>query len=280
MDKPQYVDSYVALLDILGFKNYTKKKGFYHVLNMLRNITDFSNYVLKSPTNVLTEEMLSTVTINIISDSIFISVPKSTERSLEILLLLVDTLSFLLTYHYEVLIRGGISEGDYYADETLAFGPALVEAYELENSLAIYPRIILTRKTMETYTKNLKPDVIEWLYELVTLDADDQVFFADYIGFALIKISTDVQQGKTTIIDAENFFKKIKLFIEDELVINNDKHVREKYLYFRKYYNTIINSLTEKFGFAFPIELIFGEEYRKHKTKYEIDELIDDDIIP
>ena len=126
MNNPQYTDSYVALLDILGFKEYTNKNGFSYVLNMLRDITKFAQMVLKSSNDIISEHMLNTVTLNIISDSIFISVPKSTERSLEILLLVVDHVVSLLTYKYEVLIRGGISEGDYYADSTLAFGPAFI----------------------------------------------------------------------------------------------------------------------------------------------------------
>lgn len=272
MNNPQYTDSYVALLDILGFKEYTNKNGFSYVLNMLRDITKFAQMVLKSSNDIISEHMLNTVTLNIISDSIFISVPKSTERSLEILLLVVDHVVSLLTYKYEVLIRGGISEGDYYADSTLAFGPALVKAYTLESSLAVYPRIILTRETLETYTKNLTIDIIEWLYELITLDADEQIFFADYIGFAFIKISDEVQKNRITIMDAENFFKKIKLFIEDELATRTEKQVREKYLYFRNYYNYTINYLTSKFGYSFPVELIFNEKSNNY-------EFIDGEII-
>jgi hypothetical protein len=40
-------------------------------------------------------------------------------------------------------IRGAVTLGDFYIRDGFLYGPALVEAYRLENTVAIHPRIIL-----------------------------------------------------------------------------------------------------------------------------------------
>ncbi|WP_445488820.1 hypothetical protein [Rhodopseudomonas sp. RCAM05734] len=42
------------------------------------------------------------------------------------------------------LIRGGVSKGPLYHSNGVVFGSAMVEAYELESRVAIYPRVVLS----------------------------------------------------------------------------------------------------------------------------------------
>src|SRR5262249_8589289 len=44
-----------------------------------------------------------------------------------------------------LLIRGGIAKGPLYHDDSIVFGPALIEAYQLETGVAKFPRVILSR---------------------------------------------------------------------------------------------------------------------------------------
>jgi hypothetical protein len=39
--------------------------------------------------------------------------------------------------------RGGMALGPFYADEEFIYGPALIEAYEIESRMAIFPRVVL-----------------------------------------------------------------------------------------------------------------------------------------
>lgn len=41
------------------------------------------------------------------------------------------------------LVRGGITIGDLYIDDTFVSGKALIKAYELESKIAIYPRVVI-----------------------------------------------------------------------------------------------------------------------------------------
>ena len=47
-----------------------------------------------------------------------------------------------------VLVRGGMSLGDLFAskENSIVFGPALVDAYKLESQSAVYPRILIDRR--------------------------------------------------------------------------------------------------------------------------------------
>ncbi len=45
-----------------------------------------------------------------------------------------------------ILVRGAITVGELYHSDNVVFGPALIEAYELESKLAHYPRIIVPDK--------------------------------------------------------------------------------------------------------------------------------------
>lgn len=47
------------------------------------------------------------------------------------------------------LVRGGITIGDFYIDDMFVWGAALVKAYELEEKIAVYPRVILDEKNQK-----------------------------------------------------------------------------------------------------------------------------------
>lgn len=46
-------------------------------------------------------------------------------------------------------MRGAIVEGDFYHDEKFVYGKALVEAVNIEENVAIYPRIIIQKQIQE-----------------------------------------------------------------------------------------------------------------------------------
>jgi hypothetical protein len=44
------------------------------------------------------------------------------------------------------LVRGGATVGNLYHSNGIVFGDALIEAYRLESSVAVYPRVVLSQK--------------------------------------------------------------------------------------------------------------------------------------
>lgn len=241
-----YNNYFVAAIDILGFSQYVRNNSFNRVNNVFTDIKKFTNLVLKYPNELFTKEMLDTVTLNIISDTIVIAVPEDTYRSLEILLLIVDTIVFNFFRKYKLPCRGGIAYGEFYSDGNIAFGKAFVDAHELECLLAVTPRIIYPRSVYDVYAKKLSDEELSDLNELKCLDADDELFFADYFGFAMLRCTYDVSHGYMEQEKAEAIFEDICREIEDELCTRTDKRVRDKYIYMRDYYNDCLDDLRYK----------------------------------
>lgn len=255
-----YTDSFVAFIDILGFKNYILNNSFQYANDLFTDIKNFANQLLKSDNDVFTKEMLNTVTLNIISDSIVISIPKTTRYSLEILLLVINTIVFNILREYGLTCRGGISEGFFYSDNEVAYGPALVAAYNLENSVAVYPRIVFTREVYTVYCKLCDEDDLKNLYDIKALETDDELYIADYIGFAIGRVACDVIEGRIPKRYAEALFEHIPNIIEDVLACNTDRKIREKYLYFRDYYNGCLKEITKSHTLPFNVDYIFGKD--------------------
>ena len=70
-----------------------------------------------------------------------------------------------------MLIRGAVVVGKMHIDDNSILGPAIVEAHRIENSVAVYPRIIVDHSVMEKL-----PFAIAWKRNF------DLYFFEDYDG--------------------------------------------------------------------------------------------------
>jgi hypothetical protein len=69
-------------------------------------------------------------------------------------------------------LRGGVTRGPIYIDENLVFGPALVEAYELEHKVAKYPRVVVHEKLRAL----LRSEQHLWF------EADDHILSLNYLA--------------------------------------------------------------------------------------------------
>jgi hypothetical protein len=73
--------------------------------------------------------------------------------------------------------RGAVTAGALYHRDRLVVGPALVKAYQLEQSVAIYPRVILDEAAMERWREEFRPGSAHpHLGSLVKQDRDGQYF--------------------------------------------------------------------------------------------------------
>lgn len=137
----------VAYLDILGIaarmkEGYERQKL---AMNKLHNLYTFSMDISKR----IAMEGYSDINFKIFSDNIII-VKKLSEqadkRLLDIRALLYCVANFQCSAVSDSvgwLVRGGISVGELFIDETMVWGEALLKAYDLESNSAIYPRILL-----------------------------------------------------------------------------------------------------------------------------------------
>lgn len=145
-----YTECYVAFLDILGFKNHIDKANFEEIHEIFRTVVEFKPHQLTKNTNVYSE-----VKVTVMSDSIVVYIDASIEDGFIALTDVCSQIQFkLLNRKTPILLRGGIAKGTLYHKDNILFGQGLTKAYMLENTLAVYPRIIFTEETREEALNN------------------------------------------------------------------------------------------------------------------------------
>lgn len=85
-----------------------------------------------------------------------------------------------------MFLRGGITFGQVYWDDTTVFGPGIVDAYQTESNFAVFPRIVVGPTVLHAILKGqILPyhDLDEELAYLRTMisQAEDGVWFIDYL---------------------------------------------------------------------------------------------------
>ncbi len=140
--KIDYIDSYVAFLDVLGFKEMVNNKNK-KILNIYFEVI---NEVINDLKNKLSKRNLGYI---VISDSIILTIPKSGNNNEDIKILrqlcvAISKIQKELAIN-NIWIRGAVTSGDTFFDQenNQIVGPAYINAYLLEEKLAKYPRVIL-----------------------------------------------------------------------------------------------------------------------------------------
>ncbi|MYY44358.1 MULTISPECIES: hypothetical protein [Weeksellaceae] len=200
-----------CFIDILGFRkhiddtlndddsdNIEKIESIKKILDMSKKLTD-------------DEGLSKTKVITYFSDSIVISYEFSEISQL------FHTLNDLLFVSFELanrgyLTRGGVSIGKLIHTDEFIFGPALVNAYELESKKAIYPRIIIDSKVIENGIKyrqdhHSQEEELDYIMKILTED-DDKNYYIDYIA----KASSEFDDQET---GPYKYFEKLKSFLDN-----------------------------------------------------------------
>ena len=109
-------------------------------------VDDQPNQKLRAPRYGYVDRYCAFIDILKISDAVAIST-LATGGGLVRLFQVIEALAVdLLKEGY--FIRGALTKGTLYHDDTTAFGEALIRTYELENTVARYPRVMITRDVM------------------------------------------------------------------------------------------------------------------------------------
>ena len=134
--------SVISFLDILGGK---------HIIE--QNADESLNLVYKSYTEAIAryknmaDPDFVLPNINIFSDNITVScqLDDNFDNALECIMSVILFCTTLTAQFWAngLLIRGGITIGYCFSDNLMVWGKALVRAYEIESTIAIYPRIVI-----------------------------------------------------------------------------------------------------------------------------------------
>ena len=213
----------VLFIDILGFRkivqncqeNPSNIQNIYEVLTIIK--THFSNF--------------TDIQILQFSDSIAISFKANDPGSVIAVIGGIQSLiKRLIIKGY--LLRGGLTYGDIYHDSNVIFGPAMINAYDLESTLAIYPRIIIDKEIIEFGRKYL-PDffnenMTNYIFNYVSEDNDEK-YYIDYFDKG-VETFWEITENE------KEFIHSLKQLIENGLK-EEDKSVLRKYVWMKDKYN-------------------------------------------
>ena len=140
-----YSERYVAFIDILGFSETVKRSKtdprLYDAL--VRVLSDIQ------AREAIEGEEEADFQFQSFSDSIVLS-SATGAKGLAYLLAAIHRLALDLMQE-ALLIRGGIAKGKLYHKKGVMFGPAFIEAYRTEQTIAKYPRVVLSKQTYEDH---------------------------------------------------------------------------------------------------------------------------------
>lgn len=142
----KHQESLIAYFDILGYKELVKNKTFSDK-EFIKNLKQMTKTTYKS--KKFEHEGLSQWNIYSFSDNYAIVINYSSNG---IITMLSELIYFIAQIQcdflsiYGILIRGSITKGNVYTGKKFIYGDGLIKAYELENSVSIYPRIVIDKE--------------------------------------------------------------------------------------------------------------------------------------
>lgn len=131
----------VAFIDILGSSEAIKRDANAS-LNVVHQAYKKS---LEGFSKIVTDVRFQPA-VKIFSDNIVVAVPCEDKRFEPVAFLAVAVMSAVIQVEFLKkgwLIRGGICTGSFFADDIMVWGKGLVDAYAMENTVAVYPRIVI-----------------------------------------------------------------------------------------------------------------------------------------
>lgn len=150
------VDSYdretstyvVAYLDILGVTSRMQQK-IENQIEPLNKLYNLYTHIIELADGEKGIKKYADIKFRIFSDNIIIAKKLSSQKQKRINDI-EDLLNCVSNFMCSAvgdsvgwLLRGGITIGDFYINDTIVWGPALLRAYELEDKIANYPRVLI-----------------------------------------------------------------------------------------------------------------------------------------
>lgn len=230
---------YVGFLDILGFKKIVCEKEQQDILDIFEQIQHIIN-------NLKRKFDIIPIFYRIMSDSIVVACDDSIPPALAVVLYCCARIQELLLTK-GILLRGGVSHGEFYYNETIMFGKGLVSAYELENNLSKYPRIVVDTGSIIEYKKKMKDTEVYFeLFKLLEKDTQD-IYYIDTALLYLHDIPTKELVYR---------IKKIEELLENNLInIKLPLSVREKYIWIKDEFNDFMKRNPEYSDYQIKIDV-------------------------
>lgn len=216
----RYTRRVVAFMDILGWSDAIARSVRDKALRerMLNAVWALHSLAAHDAADIAEwERPLPDDQVSLFSDSVIISYPLRHKQDITRMIRQVCSYQEMMLMSGFVL-RGGITTGLAFHEQTLAIGPALLEAIELEK-IANYPRIIVDNKLNSAVAAASEQIPRHWSF--VSTD-EDGYYFPDYL--MRLALSPSAQKKTVTFIE-----DKCREFEKNEKVLPKYLWLRQKF---------------------------------------------------
>ena len=168
----------IAYVDFLGIKEKMNKENSYESLFYLKVLL---SDILHKATSVKNINTIDDFKIKVFSDNIVIAQKIKADiidAQIISIINLISLLQFEAFFQFDFSLRGGVTIGDLYIDDEVVWGTGLIEAYQIEDKLANYPRVIVSQKVICEYERCQEKSLN--LYSMIKQDIDGY-WFIDYL---------------------------------------------------------------------------------------------------
>lgn len=172
-------DEYIiAYIDFLGMKERMNQAKSFESLHILKFILAGVRYNARFISTLNTIEDFK---IKIFSDNVVIAQKINQQRlndQIISVINLVSLIQFEAFFQFDFPLRGGITIGELFIDDSVVWGTGLIDAYKMESDYAIFPRVIVSEKMINAY----KPEGHHAIKLLSMIKRDsDGLWFVDYL---------------------------------------------------------------------------------------------------
>ena len=230
------VEEYVvAFIDILGASEKIKNE----CENSLNIIHSVYKKALESRDKLYDSETIIQLKpmVRIFSDNIVLAVPTKQHGAFAAFTS-IAILSGLIQHeflHHRYLIRGGISIGNFFIDEVMLWGTALLDAYYIENNISIYPRVVVHPKTVEKLQLDTDKNRQKWIKRDI-----DGLFFVDYMQKTAF-INNYIKLLIHRIKESESLLEETENLKARQKILWHNSYLRSKINVYSSEYIKILN---------------------------------------
>lgn len=240
--QPQMRESVVLWLDILGYQAMIRGADD---LEKQETMLAALHRALKRHRSCLTPKLKggqSRFAVRAFTDNIVIGRPIFGDGESDLGRMITNSGEYQLALAREgFFVRGAITIGPHYMDQYAVFGPALVEAYDIESKRAVYPRIVLSesaRVLVKHHVGYYAGGAINSPHDSEILIDDDGEWFVNYLDAARLDNDPELLPGYERLVRRHRRRLRAKI-----LAHQRDRRVLEKYLWTGRYHNFVCGYL-------------------------------------
>lgn len=233
-----YTDSYIAFLDILGFKQMmgmSECQSIFGIFSVLKNHMHSIEIGLDKKTGQYVD--CTKVRMKVMSDSICFFVDASDLKNLLALIAVCQNLQCVLLDRAEPkLLRGAIVRGDIFQQDDITFGPGLVKAYQKEEN-ETYPRVVLDSSVLQDIGNAEGNSALAQICDRIREKIEiEEMYYVDYIeefdgtdtdGVKMKELDCYADKQIRVLPDGAKkkwmwFRDHLKVYLEDKVIMKVD----------------------------------------------------------